>query len=117
MTSQDYIEDLTTWLKKCEASRSRKDMNSIAFLAVRAHVKAAIEAGFTSKAIWKHLSERREILYRYETFLKHIRRYITQASTQVKERTSEQGGAMHLQPVAPLRSFIFNPRPNKEDLI
>lgn len=117
MTPQDYIEDLISWVKQREASSLRKDINSIAFLAVRAHVKAAIDTGFTSKTIWTHLSERGEISYRYETFLKHVRRHITQAPTPLKESPLEQEVIIKPQPIAPLRSFTFNPRPNKEDLI
>ena len=111
---KDYKEELATWIKKSEASSSKQDKNLMSFLAVRADVKAAIEADYTLKIIWKHLHGRGKISYSYETFLKYVRHHITQVKGSHPEQKA--GVGTKPQPPAPLRGFTFNPRPKKEDL-
>ena len=124
---KNYVEELAKWVKKHEALRPRKNKNLVAFLSVRADVKAAIGAGYAFKTIWEHLFETEKISYRYETFLRHVRRHITQSPTnQVKGSNPEQkawavkqDGSPKPQkndPPAPIGGFTFNPIPRKEDL-
>ena len=105
---QTYIEELTAWVKKRESPKQKRDKNLATFLALRTDLKAAIEVGYTVKTIWEHLSETEKISCRYETFLKHIRRHITQQNDLLKPQKKE--------PPAPLRGFTFNPIPKIEDL-
>jgi hypothetical protein len=125
---KSYTEELSEWVKKREASRPRQDKSVVAFLTMRADVKAAIEAGYALKTIWWHLHETGKIPYRYETFLKHVRRHITHAAAeQVKGSKPEpKAGAMKPkgspepkknEPPAPVRGFTFDATPKKEDLI
>lgn len=72
--TKNYTETLSEWVKKRETTRTKRDIHKIAFLAVRADVKAAIEAGYSLKTIWEHMTETGKITYRYETFLKHVNR-------------------------------------------
>lgn len=44
-----------------------------AFMAARADVKEAMEAGYALKIIWEHMREIGRIPFRYETFLKYVR--------------------------------------------
>ena len=111
---KDYKEELAAWIKKGEASSSKQDKNLITFLAVRADVKAAIEAGYTLKIIWKHLHANGKISYNYETFLKYVRHHITQAKGSHPEQKA--GVVTKPQSPAPLPGFTFNPIPKKEDL-
>ncbi|OJW51151.1 MAG: hypothetical protein BGO67_12555 [Alphaproteobacteria bacterium 41-28] len=111
---KDYKEELAAWIKKGEASSSKRDKNLITFLAVRADVKAALEAGYTLKIIWKHLHGKGKILYNYETFLKYVRHHITQAKGNHPEQKA--GVVTKPQSPAPLPGFTFNPIPKKEDL-
>ena len=55
--AKSYTEELADWVKKREDSRPRQDKNMVAFLAVRADVKAAVEAGYAFKTIWEHMHE------------------------------------------------------------
>ena len=79
--AKSYTEQLAEWVKKREASRPRQDKNVVAFLAVRADVKDAMDAGYALKTIWEHLHETGKIAYRYETFLKHVKRHIKHAAS------------------------------------
>jgi hypothetical protein len=112
--SKTYMEELAAWVKKREASRQRRDKNLVTFLALRADMKAAIEAGYTVKTIWEHLHETEKISCCYETFLKYTQHHIT----QVKGGNPEQKAGVVTKPQspAPLPGFTFNPIPKKEDL-
>jgi hypothetical protein len=135
--AKSYTEELADWVKKREDSRPRQDKNMVAFLAVRADVKAAVEAGYAFKTIWEHMHETGKIPYRYETFLKHVRRHITHApANQAKQaavpapaqeddtKTDPKADATRTKaPSGPKKNkaramsgFTFNPTPNKEDL-
>ena len=101
----------------------------VAFLAVRADVQEAIAAGYAVKTIWEHLNETGKIPYRYETFLKHVRRHITtdtsaaskprlvqpQSSTVKEKMDALQKPKAEAPPS--IGVFNFNPKPNKEDLL
>ena len=50
-----------------------------AFMAARADVKEAMEAGYALKIIWEYMRETGRIPFRYETFLKYVRQHITNA--------------------------------------
>ncbi|WP_419605606.1 TraK family protein [Thiolapillus sp.] len=60
----------------------RQDLAAVAFMAIREDVKAAIGAGYAQKTIWAHLHEIGKIPYRYETFLKHVRKHIKEAKRE-----------------------------------
>lgn len=128
-----YTDQLAEWVKKREASRPRQDKNVVAFLAVRADVKEAMDAGYALKTIWEHMHEIGKIPYRYETFLKHVRRHIKQApepdtpapppADQVKDdkpdpKAKKAGEAKTTKKEPPsVSGFTFDATPKKEDLI
>jgi hypothetical protein len=105
---KNCLEDLAEWSKEREASKSRKDKSIVAFLAVRADVKVAIEAGYALKTVWQYLRERKKISYRYETFLRHVRRYIMQNPTsKVKGSTLEQKAEIvEKHPIEPIPTTV-----------
>lgn len=134
---KNYTEELAEWLNKREDSGSRQDKNVVAFLTVRADVKAAIDAGYAIKTIWEHMHEMGKIPYRYETFIKHVRRHITHtpanqakqvtALTPAQEKVTKTGQTSDTtsaeappgpkkNKVRTMSGFTFNPTPNKEDL-
>jgi hypothetical protein len=135
--AKSYTEELADWVKKREDSRPRQDKNMVAFLAVRADVKAAVEAGYAFKTIWEHMHETGKLPYRYETFLKHVRRHITHAPTNQAKQTAVPAPAQEddtktdpkadatrtkappepkKNKVRAMSGFTFNPTPNTEDL-
>jgi hypothetical protein len=121
-----YVDELTEWANKRNAKGSRQSMASVAFMAARDDVKAAMEAGYTLKTIWEHMHEIGNFPYRYETFLKHVRRHIKETNnkasvkekkvTQKKQRASKDGQKPEKKP-SRTDSFTFNATPNIEDLI
>lgn len=75
-----YFDELAEWAAaESKSTKSRRKETLAAFLAVRANVKEAAAAGYALKTIWKHMRETGRISFRYETFLKHVRRHITNA--------------------------------------
>ncbi len=126
---KSYTEELAEWVKKREATRPRQDKNVVAFLAIKEDVQAAITAGYSLLTIWEHLHEKGRIPYRYETFLKHVRRYIKGRPPVVgagiepmksnEPQPAPNKPVVKKQPAKPEApsGFTFNPIPNKEDLL
>lgn len=119
-----YTDQLAEWAKKREASRPRQDKNVVAFLAVRTDVKEAMDAGYALKTIWEHLHETKKIAYRYETFLRHVRRHIKQTPqpeippADLKDNKAEAKTTKKEQEPPPsVSGFRFDATPKKEDLI
>lgn len=130
---KNYPAELTEWKKK---QRQRNKETLVSFLAVRLDVKAAIDVGYALKTIWEHMHETGRVSFRYETFLRHVKRHITQAAVeQVKAATpglttegKETNSARKTEILRPAQetkkidpstagSFTFNPKPNKEELL
>ena len=108
--TKNYTETLSEWVKKREPPRTKRDIQKIAFLAVRADVKAAIEAGYALKTIWEHMTETGKITYRYATFLKYAN---LECKTVPVGGTPEQ----KMSQSAKITGFTFNAIPKEEDLI
>jgi hypothetical protein len=125
--AKSYTDELAEWVKRRDASRPRQDRNVVAFLAVRHDVRTAMAAGYALKTIWEHLLETGKIAYRYETFLKHVRRHIRQEppSPPAAGKSEPETGAIRKPQPDPLvksavpevRGFAFDAKPKKEDLI
>jgi Family of unknown function (DUF5338) len=63
--------------------------------------------GWSLRAIWTALSERKELTCGYKTFIAHVRRLQHQAAmTQTKAITPEKQ-----------KGFTWNPKPNRKELI
>lgn len=130
---KNYTEELAEWVEKRSKKKRRQDATVVAFLALRPDVKAATEAGYALTTIWEHMHETGKLKCNYETFRKHVRRFLkpTQADpistrntvvrTAVrkeskgaqKTRATKQEGQKQNEP---LNGFSFNATPNKEDL-
>ena len=112
--AKKYTDSLGEWAKnRGNTAKARRDRHWVFFLAVKADVEAAIEAGYALRTIWEHMSETGRITYRYETFLKHVNRLkkIERIVEKSEEEQPEKKGA-------PSKSdgFTFNAIPKKEDL-
>ena len=108
--TKSYTETLSEWVKKQETARTKRNIQKIAFLAVRADVKVAIEAGYALKTIWEHMTETGKITCRYETFLKYANQECkTVSAKEIPEQTMSQP--------AKIAGFTFNAIPKEEDLI
>jgi len=130
---KSYPEELAEWVKKREATRPRQDKNVVAFLALKSDVQDAIAAGYSLLTIWEHLHEKGKIPYRYETFLKHVRRHIKGRPSAVDgqpptppdpPRPPAAGKTAAPRPQQPSKpappapaGFKFDSQPKKEDLL
>ena len=118
--ANQYVEELAAWVRESRANRPRQDTNMVAFLAVRADVQEAMAAGYAVKTIWEHLHETGKIPYRYETFLKHVRRYITtdtSAKIKTKPVLPQSVTAQVVKKPPSIGGFSFDANPKEEDLI
>ena len=70
-------------------------------------ILAELAKGWSLRAIWTALSERKELTCGYKTFIAHVRRLQQQAATtETKAITPEKQ-----------KGFTWDPTPNREELI
>jgi len=127
-------QELAAWVAQKQKIAKPKRRECVAiFLAVREDVKAAIAAGYALKTIWEHMRETGRVSFRYETFLRYVRRHITNAPPErpkqpgtVKPTAQDRGAdevmlTVSSEPkkvkLSQTRSFSFDPSPKREDLI
>lgn len=125
-----YIDKLGEWVGQRESTR--RDRNLVAFLAVREDVESALREGFAARTVWLNLYESGRIPFKYTTFLLLVNRHITPANVKrppsqtrlifsesarpVPAKAASTARTDSIQP-EPIRGFVFNPIPRKEDLI
>lgn len=79
---KNYLDDLQTWVAhKKGINGSSANSARVVFLAIRGDVKAAIEAGYSLTTIWEHMHDTGRVTTTYETFRRHVRRYIREPVT------------------------------------
>uniref|UniRef100_UPI00191656EE TraK family protein n=1 Tax=Escherichia coli TaxID=562 RepID=UPI00191656EE len=90
----------------------------VVFLATREDVKNAIEAGYSLTTIWEHMHETGRVNTTYETFRRHVRRYIderkraaavsesTPAGATVKKESQQAGPSRKKENVIPERTPV-----------
>lgn len=78
-----YEKELSAWIAQRQRTEKLPRSYSVSvFLGVRPYVIEARAAGFSLKDIWSHLRDTGRIQIRYETFLRYVRRYITERGSQ-----------------------------------
>ncbi|HIF0302640.1 TPA: TraK family protein [Legionella pneumophila] len=127
-----YTDQLAKWVKEKKATPRNK--NLVAFLAVRADVKEAIDAGYPVKTVWENMHELKRVEFGYDTFLNYVNRHI-RGSQETRKTSPIESNAAHTlknneskslddatkqttktaKPGA-LPGFTFNPVPNAEEL-
>lgn len=125
--TKSFREELAAWVaQRDEAARPKRQETLATFLALRAEVIEATAAGYALKTIWEHLREAGRVSFRYETFLKHVRRHITnlpsgQSKPVPAKRSNERPNKpihepRRIEPVG-IPSFHYNPKMEDKDLI
>ncbi|MEN5023207.1 TraK family protein [Pantoea agglomerans] len=76
---KEYLSDLRKWVDE-KKGQNGKTANParVVFLAIRNDVMSAIEAGYPMKTIWEHMHETGRVNTTYETFRRHVNRFIKQ---------------------------------------
>lgn len=76
---KNYLTNLQEWVaQKKGINGSSANSARVVFLAIRDDVKAAIDAGYSLTTIWEHMHETGRVTTTYETFRRHVKRYINQ---------------------------------------
>lgn len=88
-TESSYPDELAARLALQQQTSQIKRRDYLAvFMAARADVMAAMEAGYALKIIWEYMRETGRIPFRYETFLKYVRQHITNARPSSMSQSS-----------------------------
>lgn len=135
-----YTDELAAWADQKAEKKRRQDTAAVAFLAVRGDVVEAMDAGYALTTIYDHMHETGRVKTSYETFRRHVQRFIKAAPADTAPPTPKAAtrSASNSQATAPaptpktaapvpaspasepagkIPSFNFNPTPNKEDLL
>ncbi len=123
--SKRYTEELAEWAEKRAKKKRRQDAVAVAFLAVKANVSEAMDAGYALTTIYEHMHETGRVKCSYETFRRHVRRYIKagSVSTLPTDQAKREPAKQKAKPTKPkqekpkMGGFEYNATPNKEDLI
>lgn len=124
-----YTDQLAKWVK--EKKSTPRNKNLVAFLAVKADIKEALDAGYPVKTVWENMLELKRIEFGYDTFLNYVNRQIrrpqaTQSTPRVEPDSTETSKDSKTKPTdeqtkktpkpGTLSGFTFNPVPNAEEL-
>ena len=74
-----YTDELAAWADQKAEKKHRQDAAAVAFLAVRGDVVEAMEAGYALTTIYDHMHETGRVKTSYETFRRHVQRFIKAA--------------------------------------
>lgn len=117
-----YLEELAAWAKERAPQKRQQDAAVVAFVAVKSDVEHAIAAGYALTTIWAHMRETAKVRCSYETFRKHVHRFITTpashqtVSSAVPPSAPKKPSRSSHRKAGGIPGFQFNPIPNDEDL-
>ncbi|MEF2492795.1 TraK family protein [Vibrio mimicus] len=112
----DYVKELQAWIIQRQPNTRHPTKQEVlaTFLGVQPFVEESIEAGYNLKTIWEYLTEQKHISFRYETFLRYVKQYIT---TAPKPSTTDKLAKEKQNVSQKISGFSFDAKPNKQDLI
>ncbi|MDR2925486.1 MAG: TraK family protein [Azoarcus sp.] len=117
--NKQFVTGLASWFNSRPEARQRaKDAGSVAFIAVKQDVQAALDAGYSMKTVWAYLHEQSRILGTYEAFRRHVRKHglLSRSRPSAAEPMQAEATTPEKQPPKE-KKFEFNPTPNKKELI
>lgn len=80
---KDYLNDLRKWVEEKKGQNGKTaNQARVVFLAIRDDVEAAINAGYNLTTIWEHMHETGRVSTTYETFRRHVKRFITERNAR-----------------------------------
>lgn len=121
---RNITDELAEWVASKEAPR-RQDAQAVAFLAIRADVITALDAGYSMKTVWDFLREKGRITSSYEAFRRHVKKHIRPGSRAVAVPPAASPGVPAGSRQAPetpenqpvIGKFNFNAKPDRGKLI
>lgn len=129
--TKNFSDELAAWVtQRRHTAKHKRNEYLVAFLAVRNDVIDATTAGYALKTIWEHMRATGRVPFRYETFLKYVRRHITDSSvpgvTPARSRI-ERGrsdkpkineiGSPKKGEIPAIGGFSFKATPNEDELL
>ncbi|WP_196483141.1 TraK family protein [Burkholderia cepacia] len=129
--TKNFSDELATWVAaRRHTAKHKRNEYLVAFLAVRDDVIEATAAGYALKTIWEHMRATGRVSFRYETFLKYVRRHIADSSVPgvtPPRRGIEKGRSNKSRTngidspkkgeIAAIGGFSFKPTPNGDELL
>ncbi len=127
---ESYPEQLAARLRGKEAAG--RSLNKAAFIAAKADIGAALDAGFVPKDIWHDLRACGRIGFSYDTFLRMMKHYLIPPPVatkpaaeappklegkEVKEHLAAAKEANRVLAPEAVHGFRFGPHKKFEDLI
>jgi len=116
-----------------EHSKKSYSHNKAIFLSLSDEIREALDAGLSLKAIWETLYEERRIIFKYDTFLRYSRQYITDfkkiktfsvknevinsGRRNTESKQSNVSTNREKRSPSKIDTFEFNPTDNAEDLM
>ncbi|WP_171985374.1 TraK family protein [Burkholderia cenocepacia] len=99
--TKNFPDELAAWVaQRRNAAKHKRNEYLVSFLAVRNDVIEATAAGYALKTIWEHMQATGRVSFRYETFLKYVRRHIANSSlpgVTPARRGSERGAQRQVE--------------------
>lgn len=122
MVKSGYTQELAQWVNEKEKSKPPQDKSLVAFLAVKSNVQEAIDAGYSLKTIWQHMHDTGRLPYRYETFLRHVKKHLAKTAEIPPSPPVDKGQSKPSDPAPGSiatrpQGFAFNPTPNTKELL
>lgn len=92
LMSKPYINELARWVQSRTSQKTRQDQATVAFMGVKALVEDAICNGYALTTIWEHMQETGKLTCSYETFRRHVNRFIKSNSVlPLRQQEVESG--------------------------
>ncbi|MVF14804.1 hypothetical protein FT643_21945 [Ketobacter sp. MCCC 1A13808] len=110
--SERILEQLAEWSHQ-QPTPSPRYQQKIAFLAIQQDVEDAMTAGYSLKTIHAFFVSKKKLQCQYATFLGYVRRHI-------KNNDRSPGAKKRQAPMVARprdKTFVFNPLPDKDQLI
>ncbi|ARK64860.1 hypothetical protein CJO71_18305 [Burkholderia ubonensis] len=129
--AKNFSDELAAWVEqRRHSAKHKRNEYLVAFLAVRNDVIEATAAGYALKTIWEHMRATGRVSFRYETFLKYVRRHIADSSVpgvtparrgidrarSDKLKTNEIGSPKKGE-IPAIGGFSFKATPNGDELL
>lgn len=91
--AKSYTDELAQWATKRQGKA--RERNLVIFHGLQDDVRAALDAGYSSKTIWAHMQDQGRIDFGYETFLMYVNRVIkTARSAKPSHRSGTEAMAV-----------------------
>jgi Family of unknown function (DUF5338) len=83
---EELLNSIAEWVSEKNSEQPNACDALPVFLALRQDVIQAMAAGYSRKTIWDFLVDTRKVPFTYGTFIRYVKRYITDAEIEQGRR-------------------------------